>query len=51
MLEAIQVEENIKKKDVGVLMDTRLNTSQTCALATKKTNGILGYIRQILATA
>lgn len=47
MLEAIQVEENIEKKDVGVLM----NMSQTCALAAKKTNGILGYIRQILATA
>ena len=33
----------------GVLVDTKLNMRQQCALAAKQFNGILRYIRQSIA--
>lgn len=36
--------------DLVVLVDTKLNKRQRCALATKKANGILDCIRQSIAT-
>lgn len=50
MLEAIQMEGSLTKKGLGVLVDRKLNRSQQYALATEEASGVLGFIRQIVAS-
>ena len=45
MLGATQMESGLTEKDLGILVDTKLNTSQLCALAARVSNSILGCIR------
>ncbi|KAK4824232.1 hypothetical protein QYF61_012206 [Mycteria americana] len=44
------LESSFAEKDLRLLVDTKLNTSQQCALATEKDNGILGCIRRNVAS-
>lgn len=42
------VSELGEEKDLGLLVDNKLNMSQKCALATEKINSILSCVRSLL---
>ena len=48
VLGVAQLENSFVEKDLGVLMDTKVNTSQL-VLATKKSKSILGYIMESIS--
>lgn len=49
MLGAMQLESSLAEKDLVVLVVTKLNMSQECALVAKVASGDLGCIRQSIA--
>ncbi|KAJ7415597.1 hypothetical protein BTVI_37847 [Pitangus sulphuratus] len=50
MLGATHLESSFAEKDLEIMVDTRLNMSEPCALVAKKLDGILGCTRQSIAS-
>lgn len=46
MLGVVKLESSLAEKDLGILVDNKLNISQLYVLAAKTDKNILGYIRR-----
>lgn len=49
-MEGSQLESSLAKKELGVLVDTELNTNQQDGPTAKKANGIFSCMRQTIAS-
>lgn len=50
MIRVTQPHSNLAEKDLGILVDIKLNMRQQCALTTKGAHSILGWARQNIAS-
>lgn len=50
MLRSTQLEDSFAEKDLGVLVDIKLNVNQQCTLASKKAKSIPGCMRQSITS-
>lgn len=50
MLRATQLESSWAENSRGFLIDTKMNMSEQCAFALKKNSGIMGCIKQSIAS-